>query len=25
VSVWFALVQQHGGNRRIALRVVQEG
>jgi 8-hydroxy-5-deazaflavin:NADPH oxidoreductase len=24
-SVWFALVQQHGGNRRIALRVVQEG
>jgi len=24
VSVWFALVQQHGGNRRIALRVVQE-
>jgi 8-hydroxy-5-deazaflavin:NADPH oxidoreductase len=25
VPVWFALVQQHGGNRRIALRVVQEG
>jgi 8-hydroxy-5-deazaflavin:NADPH oxidoreductase len=25
VSVWFALVQQHGGNRRIALRAVQEG
>jgi len=24
-SVWFALVQQHGGNRRIALRVIQEG
>jgi len=23
VFVWFALVQQHGGNRRIALRVVQ--
>jgi predicted dinucleotide-binding enzyme len=22
--VWFALVQQHGGNRRIALRVVQD-
>lgn len=25
VSVWFALVQQYGGNRRIALRVVKEG
>jgi len=25
VSVWFALVQQHGGTRRIALRVIQEG
>jgi hypothetical protein len=22
--VWFALVQQHGGNRRIALRIVQD-
>lgn len=23
--VWMALVRQHGGNRRIALRVVTEG
>jgi hypothetical protein len=23
VPLWFALVKQHGGNRRIALRIVQ--
>ena len=25
LPLWFALVQQNGGNRRVALRVVQEG
>jgi predicted dinucleotide-binding enzyme len=25
LPVWFALVKQHGGNRKIALRVVKEG
>jgi predicted dinucleotide-binding enzyme len=25
LSLWFALVQQHGGNRKLALRVVTEG
>jgi hypothetical protein len=25
LPLWFALVQQNGGNRRVALRVIQEG
>ena len=25
LPLWFALVQQNGGNRRLALRVIQDG